>query len=148
MGRFKGLEPFPGQFAGGFHAQMFMNRRVFFEVGECELKQGSSRLGPGFLHVNKRAGQLNQAFVKSAVRAVFVLEPQMLQHLMGFVKKLFIETGEIAEVMRVEFLPVMRGDHFGNAFALAHGFRLNRRGRGDETHSDKKIRDSSRRLLR
>jgi hypothetical protein len=103
---------------------MFMDRRVFFEIGEGELKQGGGGLGPAFLHVNKRAGQLNQAFVKGTVRTVFVLEPQMLQYLMGLVKKLAVETFKKAEVMRIECLPVMGSDHFGNAFALAHRFSL------------------------
>ena len=49
----------------------------------------------------------------------------MLQHLVRLVKKLPVETIEIAEIMRVQLLPVMIGDHFGDAFALAaHGFRV------------------------
>lgn len=104
---------------------MFMDRGIFFEVGEGELKQRDGGLWPAFLHVNKGAGQLDQTLVKGAIRAVFVLKPQMLQHFMGLVKQLAVETLEITEVMRVEFLPVMIGDHLGNAFAFAaHGVRV------------------------
>jgi hypothetical protein len=46
--------------------------------------------------------------------------------------------------MRVEFPAGKFTDHFGDAFAfLRHGFRLERRSRGDETHSEKEIKDFS-----
>jgi len=49
----------------------------------------------------------------------------MFQHFVCFVKKLMVETIKIAEVVRVQLLTVMLGNHFGNAFALAaHGFKL------------------------
>jgi hypothetical protein len=105
-------------------------------------------LRPAFLHVYKRTGQLYQSLIEGTVRAVLVLEPQMLQDFMGLIEKLLVETLKIAQIMRVQFLSVMIGDHLGNAFALAaHTGSLNRTPRGDETHSEAKIRDGSRRLL-
>ena len=71
------------------------------------------------LQMNEGTGQLDQALVKRAVRAVPVAEPEMFQHFMGLVKKLFVETMEIAEIMRVQCPPVMRGGHGGDTFALA-----------------------------
>jgi len=77
------------------------------------------------LQMDECAGQLNQPLVKGAIRAVLVTKPKMFQYLVGFVKKLLVETMEIAEIMRVQFLPVMIGNHFGDAFALAaHGFKV------------------------
>src|SRR6516162_7957600 len=99
---------------------MLVNTRVLFEVGQRQFEQGNGRLRPPFLYVHERTGQLNQAFIKGAVRAVLVAEPEMFQHLMGFVEKLLVEAMEITEIMRVQFLPLVLGGHLGNAFALAH----------------------------
>src|SRR5579859_1484202 len=116
---------------------MFMDGRIFIEIGQGELEQRGGGLRMVSLQVDKRAGQLDQPFEKCAVRAMPVPDPEMFQHLMGLVKKLMIETMKIAEIMRVQFLTVMLGSHPGNAFALAaHGGSLNRRSRGDETHSE------------
>jgi len=54
---------------------MFMNSRIFFQIsaGELEQRGGGLRVVP--LQMHKRPGQLNQPFVKSAVRAVPVVEP-------------------------------------------------------------------------
>lgn len=77
------------------------------------------------LQMDEGAGQLNQPLVKEAIRTVPVAKPKMFQYLVGFVKKLLVETMEIAEIMRVQLLPVMIGNHFGNAFALAtHGLKV------------------------
>ena len=104
---------------------MFMNARIFFEIGEGEFEQRGGGLRMVSLQMDERAGQLNQPLVKRAVRAVLVAEPEMFQHLVGLVKKLLVETMEIAEIMRIQFLPVMIGNHFGDAFALAaHGFKV------------------------
>ncbi len=102
-----------------------MNTRVFFEVGTGELEQRGGGLRMVSLQMNKRAGQLDQTLVKRAVRTLFVLEPEMFQHLVRFVKLLAIETIKIAKIMRVQFPPVMIGNHFSDAFALAtHGGKV------------------------
>ena len=99
-------------------------RGYFSRLASASLNKrgGGSRLV--FLQMHKRPGQLDQPLVKRAVRPVPVLKPEMLQHVMGLIKLLAIETVEIAEIMRIQLLPVMPGHHFGNAFALAHGFKV------------------------
>ena len=77
------------------------------------------------LQMDEGAGQLNQPLVKGAIRAVLVAEPKMFQYLVGLVKKLMVETMEIAKIMRIQFLPVMLRGHFGDAFAFAaHGAKV------------------------
>jgi len=98
---------------------MFVEGGIFIEIGQGEFEQGGGGLRVVSLQVHKRAGQLDQPFEKIAVRATAVAEPEVLQHFMGLIKKLMIETVEIAEIMRVQFLTVMPGSHPGNAFALA-----------------------------
>ena len=99
---FQCFQPFPRQITGGFHAQMFMDSGIFFEIGKGEFQEGDGGLWPAFLHVHECAGQLNQTFVKSAVRSVFVLKPQMFQDFMGLVEQLFVETMKITEIMRIQ----------------------------------------------
>jgi predicted lysophospholipase L1 biosynthesis ABC-type transport system permease subunit len=48
----------------------------------------------------------------------------MLQHFMGFIEKLLVETMKIAQIMLVQLLSMMVGHHLGNAFALAHPVSL------------------------
>ena len=94
-------------------------------MGAGEFKQRGSGAEVVPLQMHERSGQLNQAFVKRAVRAVLVMEPQMFQHLMGFVEKLFIKAMEKAEVMRIELFVIESLDHRGNTFALAaHEIKL------------------------
>ena len=104
---------------------MLVNTRIIIEIGQGKFEQRGGRLCVIPLQMNKCTGQLDQPLVKRAVRAVPVAEPQMLQYFMGFVKKLLVETMEIAEIMWVQCLPVMMGGHFGDAFALAaHGLKV------------------------
>ena len=54
-----------------------------------------------------------------------VMNPQMFQHLVGFVKKLLVEAMEKTEVMRIEYSIIESLDHRGDAFALAaHRFKV------------------------
>ena len=57
--------------------------------------------GPAFLQMNESTSELNQAFIKVAIGAVPVFQPQFLQDFMGFEIKLLIETVEITQVMGV-----------------------------------------------
>ena len=73
----------------------------------------------------KCACQLNQAFVKISVRAVFVFQPDMFKDIVRLVKFLFIEQLKIAGVMRVEISFAELLGHRGDAFALvAHGRKV------------------------
>ena len=102
-----------------------MDMWVLFQIGAGELEQRGGGPQVVSLQMYERAGQLNQAFVKSTVRAVFVVEPQMFQYLMGLVEKLFVKAMKITEVVRVEFSVIEFLNHRGDAFALAaHGFKI------------------------
>jgi len=60
------------------------------------------RLGVLELQMHEPSGQLDQAFEKSVVRrGLTILQPKMLQHIMGLVVALRIEAFEIAEVAGV-----------------------------------------------
>ena len=73
---------------------------------------------PIFLQVNERAGELDQAFVKRAVRFLADGEPQILQYIMRLVEKLLVEVIKIAEVMRVQNPPAIFFDHQCDLFVL------------------------------
>ncbi len=78
-----------------------------------------------FLQMHKRAGELNQALVKRAVGAVFVLQPDVFEDFVRLVKKLAIETVKKAGVMPVEFVPLMLFHQCGDAFVFAtHAFKV------------------------
>ena len=102
-----------------------MDSRIFFEIGVGEFEQCGGRTQPFFLQVHERAGQLDQPLIIGAVRTVFVLKPEIFQHVMRLVKQLAVEAIKITEVVRVKFLSVMMDDHFGDTLALAaHGLSL------------------------
>jgi len=99
--------------------------RIFFEIcqGQFEQRGGGLRVIP--LQMHKRAGELNQALVKRAVGAVFVLQPEMLKDFVRLVKKLAVKTMKIANVMLVEFVSLMLLNQRGDVFVLvAHAFRV------------------------
>ena len=77
---------------------------VFAQVGLCQFEEGGRRARAVFLQVNKRAGQLDQAFVKQTIRTLSLGQPKLLENFVGFKKKLPVETVEIAEVMSIEVL--------------------------------------------
>lgn len=81
-----------------------MMRGIFLKIILRQFQQRLRRPASVFLHVHKRTGQLDQALVKISVGTVPVRQPQFLQHVMRFVKKLAVEAIEEAEVMRVQFL--------------------------------------------
>src|SRR6266511_492561 len=77
--------------------------------------------------MDESARQLDQAFVKRAVRPVSVGQPEFLEHIVRFVKQAAIKTFEVAQVVRRQFLPAATVDQGGNLRALfAHGSSLRR----------------------
>src|SRR5438105_12408307 len=62
--------------------------------------------------------QLNQALVERPFRSAPFGQPAHLQHLMRLVKKLAIETFEVAQIMRVEFSPLKLSYRSRNLIAL------------------------------
>ena len=118
MRSFQASEPVSDQPASGCNVQSLVLVRIFFEIRQRELEQRGGGARAVLLQMHKCAGQLNQPFVKRAVGSVFVLEPQIFQHFVRFVKKLPVEAIEIAGVMRVEFLSSEGFDPGGDAGAL------------------------------
>jgi len=123
--RFQQFQPVPNQFNHGGDIKVLVNLRILFQIGQGKFEQGRRRLRPVLLQVHKRAGQLDQAFVECAVRPVFVLQPDMFEHLVRLKKKLAVETIEKSKVMRVELSLVKLSGHCGDAFVLvAHRRRV------------------------
>ena len=118
-------EPVSNQLTRRVQIQPLMFARIFFEVGQGQFEQrgGGLRMIP--LQMHKRAGELNQALVKRAVGAVFVLQPEMLKDFVRLVKKLAVETIKKADVMLVEFVSLMLFHQRGDTFVFAaHAFRV------------------------
>ena len=118
MRSFQASEPVSDQPAYGGGIQTLVFIRIFFEIRQRELEQRGGGTQAVLLQMHKRPGQLNQPFVKRSVGSGFVLEPQIFQHFVRFVKKLPVEAIEIAGVMRVEFLSAEGLDPGGDAGAL------------------------------
>ena len=122
---FQTSEPVSDQPAYGGDIQSLVPVRIFFEVRQRELEQRGGGMPMIFLQMDKCAGQLNQPFVKRSVGPVLVLEPQIFQHVVRFVKKLPVEAIEIAGVMRIKFLSAEGLNQGGDAGALVtHGKSL------------------------
>ena len=82
--------------------QRFVDRRIGFQVRFREFEQSRRRPEPAFLEVDESACQLNQAFVEGIVRLAPLSQPEFFQDIVGFIKKLAIETLEVPEIMRVQ----------------------------------------------
>ncbi len=111
--------------ARGIEIEPFVLEWVFFKVGQGQFEQCRRRTQMIFLQMHKRTGELNQAFVKRAVRAVFIVQPDVLEDFVRLVKKLVIKAMEIADVILVELVSLMLLHQLGDAFVFAtHGFRV------------------------
>src|SRR5439155_20129345 len=99
---FQSLPPVADQPQNVIDCQSLVNRRIFLQIGICQLQQGHGGLKPAFLQMHKGAGQLDESFVKRAVRAVAIRQPELLQNIMGFVKQTLIETLEVTKVAGVQ----------------------------------------------
>jgi hypothetical protein len=74
------------------------------------------------LQMNKGAGELDQPFVEGIVWSSAVREPELLEHVMRFVKQPAIEAPEVSEIMRGQFLALALFNQRCNLRAfLAHG---------------------------
>ena len=104
-----------------------MNRRIFFKVGIGQFEERCCGLEVVPLQMDKRAGQLNQAFVKRTIGTELVFEPEMFEHIVRLVIFLVIELLEVTGVMSVQFF--MMFHERGDAFALvAHADTLKFKG--------------------
>src|SRR6266567_2196122 len=100
-----------------------MAGRVFAQVGLRQFEQSNRGTGAVFLQVNKRPGQLDQAFVKQTVRTLSLGQPKLFENFVGFEKKLAVKTLEIAKVMSVQVLALEFGnDRRNGGRLLVHGF--------------------------
>ena len=89
-----------------------MDGKKRLEVSHAEMKQPHRRSKPPsifrmvgakkmFLQMDKCSSDLDET-LEEAVVLVVATQPEMLEHVMRFVIALFVETGEIAEVMGIE----------------------------------------------
>ena len=106
---------------------MFVNRGIFLQIRLGELEQRGGRPQPVFLKMHKRAGQLNQTFVKGVVRAGTIREPKLLKDIVRFEIQSAVEAFEKSKVMRVQTLALKLIDDCRNGAALfAHIQKLTR----------------------
>lgn len=83
-----------------------MGSGVFAQVTVGELEQGNGRVPAFFLNMNKRAGELDERFIKEAIGGAALLQPELLQDFVCLEKKLLIEAIKEAKVMRIELASV------------------------------------------
>lgn len=96
---------------GGRHIEAVMICGIVFQIaprlaeqamGGAEAMAGGGPLGV-FVHreVHKSAGELNERFIKIGIGGTACFEPQILKHIVGFVKFTGIEALEVAKVTRI-----------------------------------------------
>ena len=86
--------------------------RILLKVGQGQLEERAGRTQPTFLQMHKRAGQLDQPFVKQIVSLATLSQPKLLQNVVGFVEAAAIETIQVAEVMAIQ-VSSFEGGHQG-----------------------------------
>src|SRR5580698_11486622 len=101
------------------HIQPIMLAWIFLEVRAGQFEERRRRTQAIFLQMHEGARQLDEPFVKRAVRAVLVWKPDMLQDIMRLVKKLPVEAMKVTRIMRVNLLSAMRLHHRGHACTFA-----------------------------
>lgn len=82
-------------------------------------------MGPPFLNMNERAGQLDQSFVKKVLGLTPLSQPKLLQDLVGLEKQLLVETCKIPQIMSVQ-VPALEGLNQGSYFMafVAHSMTI------------------------
>ena len=75
MGRFDVRKPFLDQPTHGFGIQAFVRFWIFFYICQGKLEQRGGGTQAVFLQMHKGAGELNQTFVETPVRAVPAQQP-------------------------------------------------------------------------
>ncbi len=119
MRPFQIREPALNQATRGIQVQFFMFARILFQVCMRQPEQRRRRTQAIFLQMHERAGELDQALVKRAVRAELVLQPDVFKDFVRLKKKLPVETVKKTGVMPVESVFLMLFHQRGNAFVFA-----------------------------
>src|SRR5664280_1839732 len=68
--------------------------------------------------MHKRAGKLNQPFVKRVIRTALSRQPELFQDIMRLEKLFAFEIIEVRQVMRIQSPPPEGFNHFRNSIAL------------------------------
>ena len=90
-----------------------------------QFEQGGRGAGPVLLQMDKRAGELDEAFVKRTVWTVPLGQPNLFQDFVRLEEKLAVEAREIAQVMGVQVLALeLVNDRRDLVVLLAHGWRI------------------------
>src|SRR5437762_2100324 len=97
---------------------MLVDQRVFRQIGIGQFKEGSRRSGAPLLQVNERARQLNETLKEVAIGAASIDQPEFLQHVVGLIEQLPVETLEVPQVMGVSDMSMAAADQarYGWAF--------------------------------
>lgn len=95
-----------------------MQGGIFTQIGLGQREQCCRRPEPLLLQMDERAGELNEAFVEISVRPVAIGEPELFKHVVGFEKELLVETCEVAKIVGIQVIALIRGDARGDFLAL------------------------------
>ncbi len=79
-----------------------MPRRIVLEVRESQREQACPRSEALLLQMNEAASRLDKSLVKFRLGLAPDWKPDFLQHVVGFVIKLRVETAEKADVVPVK----------------------------------------------
>ena len=99
---FKPLQPIVDEVQHGGEIEPLVSVRKPSEICVSQFEKRGSRPQPPLLQMDEGTSQLDEAFVKQAIRIVPLRKPQVLQHIMSLVEELPVKTIEIPEVMRVQ----------------------------------------------
>jgi len=99
---FEALQPIGDEGVDAVHAEVFVERWIFFQIGVGEFEERGGRAKAVFPQMHERTGELNQTFVKGIIGAAAVREPEFFQDIMGFKIKPAIKAFEISEIVGIQ----------------------------------------------
>lgn len=98
--------------------QTVVNGRIDLQIRPGQPEQGNGRAGPIFLHVDKSAGELDEALVKRTVRSLAIWQPKIFEDIVSFVKLLAVEAIEKAKIVSRQMVALKLFNPPGYVFAL------------------------------
>jgi hypothetical protein len=127
---FEPCKPCLDQLQHAREIQMFVDGRIFGEIGVREFEQRGGRTQSLLLKMHESARQLDESFVEITIRPAPVREPEFFEDIVRFVKFLPVETIEVAEIVRAQRATLKGCDSLGDLSALFTHSAINGNSRG------------------